>query len=138
MTDRTVELNHGRPFKPSLVDRFNIWVENLPVRAWIFYLVFVVLLILVQIIFLWMESGLLEEQLLPIIIFNGLATPFTLALIHILDNRAVTALNSMRPVLNTTKLEFDLNKYKLANMPYPRSLVSGLTLMVLVMIMERI
>lgn len=138
MTDRTVELNHGRPFKPSLVDRFNIWVENLPVRAWIFYLVFVVLLILVQIIFLWMESGLLEEQLLPIIIFNGLATPFTLALIHILDNRAVTALNSMRPVLNTTKLEFDLNKYKLANMPYPRSLVSGLILMVLVMIMERI
>ena len=54
-----------------------------------------------------LDGGLQAEVLLPVIIFNGLATPFLLALIHLLDNQAVTSLNSMRPTLEMTEPEFD-------------------------------
>jgi hypothetical protein len=76
-----------RLYKASWIDRFNNWVETLPVRAWIFHVVFGIVLILVQMLFLWLDRGLHAEELLPVIIFNGLATLFLLALIHLLDNQ---------------------------------------------------
>ena len=67
--------NSERPYKPSWIDRFTDWVERLPVRSWIFYLGIGTALILVQILFLWLDGGLTAQELLPVIIFNGLATP---------------------------------------------------------------
>jgi hypothetical protein len=119
-----------RLYKASWIDRFNNWVETLPVRAWIFHVVFGIVLILVQMLFLWLDGGLHAEELLPVIIFNGLATPFLLALIHLLDNQAVTALNSMRSVLDTTEQEFDHYEYRLSNMPLPAPLIAGLAMTV--------
>lgn len=139
MTDTTTEIRiEARPYKPSWIDRFNTWVEKLPVRAWIFYVVFGIVLILVQMLFLWLDRGLQAEGLLPVIIFNGLATPFSLALIRFLDNLAVTALNSMRPVLDTTGSEFGQYDYRLSNMPSPLPLVTGLTLVVFLILSERL
>jgi hypothetical protein len=127
-----------RPYKPSWIDRFNDWVEKLPVREWIFHVVFGIGLILVQILFLWLDGGLHAEELLPVIIFNGLATPFALALIHLLDNQAVTALNSMRPALEMTEPEFDEFQYKLSNMPSRATLIVGLTFVVMLILSERL
>ena len=127
-----------RLYKPSWIDRFNNWVEKLPVRAWIFHVAFGIVLILVQMLFLWLDRGLQAQELLPVIIFNGLATPFTLALIRFLDHQAVTALNSIRLVFDTTEPEFDHYEYKLSNMPSPRPLVAGLTLMVMLYLSERV
>jgi hypothetical protein len=130
--------SNERPYKPSWIDRFNSWVVKLPVRAWIFYTGFGMVLILVQMLFLWLDRGLYAEELLPVIIFNGLATPYLLALIHLLDNQAMTALDSMRPTLEMTEPEFDENQYKLSNMPSRAALIAGLTLLVIVILMERL
>ena len=119
-----------RPYKPSWIDRFNQWVEVLPVRAWIFHLIFGIALILVQLLFLWADGGLQAQELLPVIIFNALAIPFLLALIHRLDQQAVTALNTMKPLLEMTEGEFDDYEYRLSNMPFLAPLIAGLVLMV--------
>ena len=54
--------NQERPYKPSWIDRFNNWVEKLSVSAWIFYVVFGIVLILVQLLFLWLDKGLHAEE----------------------------------------------------------------------------
>jgi hypothetical protein len=112
-------------YKPSWIDRFGKRVEGLPVRPWIFYAGFGIALILVQLLFLWLDSGLQAEELLPIIVFNGLAIPFLLALIHLLDNLALTSLSSMRPVLDMTGPEFDDYAFRLSNMPFLAPLLAG-------------
>jgi hypothetical protein len=106
--------------------------------AWIVYAVFGWTLILCQMLFLWLDGGLQAEELLPIIIYNALLTPFGLALIHLLDNQAVTALNSMKPTLDMTEPEFDEFHYKLPNMPFPAALIAGLTMVVMVILMEQL
>jgi hypothetical protein len=127
-----------RPYKPSWIDRFNKWGEKLPIRAWIFYVLFGIVLILVQIIFLWLDGAQRAQDLLPVIIFNGLATPFLLALIQLLDNQAVTALDSMRSSLDMTKPDFGEYRYKLSNMPSRTAQIAGLTLLVAVIAMEQL
>ena len=116
MADVSTENGNVRPYNPSLIDRFTDWVEELPIRGWIFYLSFGAALILCQVIFLWLDGGLTKaEELLPIIFFNGLLTPFVLALIHLLDRQAVTALETMRPTLEMAGPVFDGFRYKLSN-----------------------
>ncbi len=138
MTDATTAKGKEPPFKPSWIDRFNSWVGRLPVRAWIFYAAFGIVLILVQVLFLWLDGGLFAAEILPVIIFNGLATPFLLALIHLLDDQAATALDSMRPALEMTDPEFDEFQYKLSTMPVLAPLAAGLILLVLVILMEQL
>ncbi len=139
MDDTNTEMRtKAPPYEPSWIDRFNNWVEELPIHAWIFYVLFGVVLIVIQFLFLWLEGGLQDGELLPVIIFNGLITPFVLALIHLLDNQAVTALNSMRPVLDTTESEFDQYQYKLSNMPSGGTLIAGLTMVLFFILMEQL
>jgi hypothetical protein len=131
MANTTTEIMiETQPYKPSWIDRFNNWVEKLPVSVWIFYIIFGIVLILVQMLFLWLDGGLYAVELLPVIIFNSLATPFLLAVIHLLDNQAVTALRSMRPMLDTVEQEFAQYEYKLSNMPFLAPLIAGLIILV--------
>jgi hypothetical protein len=58
-------------------------------------------------------------------------------MIRFIDNQAVTALKSMKPILDTSESEFDQYKYELSNMPPLQTLVSGLPLMVLLILSER-
>jgi hypothetical protein len=125
-------------FKHSLIDRFQDWVERLPVRALIFYVVVGIVLILVQILFLWLDGALQVEQLLPILIFNALAIPGVLGLMHLLDHQAVTALNSMRPVLDMTESEIDKYEYELSNMRSLTPLLVGLILVVSLILSEQV
>ena len=138
MATTTTANNKERPYKPSWIDRFTNWVEKLPIREWVFYVGLGFVLILCQMLFLWLDGGLQAEALLPVIIFNGLATPFLLALIHLLDNQAVTALNSMIPTLEMTEPEFDKFQYKLSNMPYCATLIAGLTMVVIAILIEQL
>lgn len=136
MVNTTTAMGEERPFKLSLIDRFNNWVKKLPIRAWIFFVVFGFVLVVVQVLVLWLEGGLQNVEILPVIIFNGLFTSFLPALIYLLDSQAVAALNAMRPVLDTSESEFDQYEYTLSNMPSPLPLVVGLTMLVLVILME--
>jgi uncharacterized protein with PQ loop repeat len=93
-------------YKPSWIDRFTNWIAKLPISEWVFYAGLGLVLIFIQIIFLWVNGGLQAEVLLPVILFNGLAIPYLLVLIHYLDHQGVTALNAMRPSLVLTKTRF--------------------------------
>jgi hypothetical protein len=133
------ENSNERPYKPSWVDRFTNWVEKLPIPGWVFYVGLGLGLILIQVLFLWLDDGLAEtEVLLPVIIFNALLIPYALALIHLLDDQAMAALDSIRSMLETTELEFHGFQYKLSNMPSGATLIAGLTMLVFVILMERL
>jgi hypothetical protein len=133
------ENSNERPYKPSWVDRFTNWVEKLPIPGWVFYVGLGLGLILIQVLFLWLDDGLAEtEVLLPVIIFNALWIPYALALIHLLDDQAMAALDSIRSMLETTELEFHGFLYKLSNMPSGATLIAGLTMLVFAILMERL
>lgn len=134
----TIAAGVERPYRPGWVDRFNQWVQRLPVRAWLFFLLFGIVLIAVQILFLWLDGGLQFTELLPVMLFNAAFTPFLLALVYFLDLQAVTALNSMKPALLMSELEIDRTQYLLANMPARATWMAGLTSLLIVILMERL
>jgi hypothetical protein len=107
MTNTTNANREEQSYKPGWIDQFTNWVEKLPIRDWTFYVGLGSSLILCQMLVLWLDGGLQAEALLPVILFNALFIPFLLALIHLLDNQAVTALNSMRPTLEMIESEFE-------------------------------
>ncbi|HEX6306051.1 MAG TPA: hypothetical protein VFZ76_17765, partial [Anaerolineales bacterium] len=127
-----------RAYKPSWIDRFNNRARQLPTGAWLFYVLTGLALIAVQVLILWLEGGLGEAGIVPVIVFNGLFTPFLMALIYHLDNQAVSALHAMRAVLDTSEAEFERYAYRLANMPAPLPLAAGLAVVVMVILMERL
>ena len=125
------------PYKPSWVDRLSDWVNKLPIPAWVFYVGLGLGLLLIQLLFLWIEGGSFEAGvLLPVIIFNAVLSPFALALIYILDDQAVTALDSMRSVLEMTEQEFYRFRYGLSNMPPGTTLITGLVMVLFAILME--
>jgi hypothetical protein len=138
MVDSTIEMVSERTYKPSWIDHFNNQVKNLPVSPWVFFSIFGFVLILIQILILWLEDGLQEVDLLPVIIFNSLFTPFLLGLIYLLDHQAVDALNSMRSIIDTTEYELKRYQYILSNMPAGIALVAGLTMLIFAILLEQL
>ena len=125
--ETTANANSGeQPYKTSWFDRFTNWVEKLPFQAWVFYVGLGLVLILIQVLFLWVDGNLQFDALLPVLIFNALAIPYPIALIHLMDNQAVTALNSMKPSLEISEAEFNHYEYRLSNMPFLAPLIAGL------------
>ena len=124
-------------YKPSWIDRFTNWIAKLPISEWVFYAGLGLVLIFIQIIFLWVNGGLQAEVLLPVILFNGLAIPYLLVLIHYLDHQCVTALNAMRPSLVLTKPDFEKYLYKLSNMPAGMTLLAGLIMVAIAVLIEQ-
>jgi hypothetical protein len=137
MTDTTTEVRaRARPYEPSWIDRFTDWVEQLPVPEWVFYGGLGLVLIAIQLLFLWWDGGLHLGTLLPVIVFNALAIPYSLALIHALDNQAVRALNAMRPTLAIAEPDLHELQYRLSTMPSRPTIMVGLGLMIFLLLTE--
>jgi hypothetical protein len=115
----------SRPYRPSWVDRFNAWVAALPVGAAIFYGGLGAALVLVQLLALWLDGGLQATEIIPIIIFNGLATPYLLALIYVTDDQANGAMAAVRSAFTPPEPVFFSLRYRLTTMPFPSSLIAG-------------
>jgi hypothetical protein len=125
-SDRRPSRSSGRLYRPSWIDVFNQWVYRLPVNLWVFHVFLGIALILIHLLFLWLEDSLLTGEIFPIIIFNSLAIPYLLVLIFLLDQQALNALNGFRPVLKISQEEFDSYAYKISNMPFLAPLVAGI------------
>jgi hypothetical protein len=126
------------PYKPSWIDRFTNWVEELPIWNWVFYVGLGLVLIMIQVLVLWLDGGLQVEALRPVIIYNGLATPYILALIHLFDKQSVAAFNSMRSSLAISEPEFDKFQHNLSTMPWLAPLIAGLIMAAMLVITERV
>lgn len=118
-------------YTPSWIDRLTHWVDELPLKTWTFYLIAGIALIVIQVLFLWVDGGLDASELLPIIIFNGLSIAYLLALIHWYDNLAVASLRTMKPALEMTEQEFNRFELMLSTMPFLAPLLAGVSLMLL-------
>lgn len=114
-----------RPYKPSWIDLFNKWVENLPTSVWAFHLLLGIGLILIHVLFLWWDGNLQIEEIFPIIIFNSLAIPYLLLFIYLLDKQAIHALETLRPVLDMPQQEYADYEYRLSTMPFLAPLLAG-------------
>ena len=130
-------MGNNRLFEPSWIDRFNNRVGRLPIRSWIFYVSFGLVLIVIQVLILWLEGGLQNFEIIPVIIFNGLFTPFLLGLIHFLDQQAMTSLNTIKPALEIGEADFNQYKFNLSNMPPSLPLIAGMTMLIFVILMEQ-
>ena len=71
-------MSNNRLFQPSWIDRVNNRVGRLPIRSRVFYGSFGLVLIVIQVLILWLESGMQSTEIIPVIFFNGLFTPFPL------------------------------------------------------------
>lgn len=119
-----------RPYKPSWIDLFNTWVENLPMSVWVFNLLLGIGLILIHLIFFWWDNNLQTEEIIPIIIFNSLAIPYLLVFIYLLDKQALHALKTMRPVLDMAEEDYAVFEYRLSTMPFLAPLLAGSLIMI--------
>ncbi|MGD2251791.1 MAG: hypothetical protein PVF70_02630 [Anaerolineales bacterium] len=124
------------PFKPSWIDRVNDWIEKLPLPPWLFYSLVGTALILLQMLFLWLDGGLKTISLLPVIAYNAMALPYAVAFVHLLDSQAIAALHSMIPALALDRGEYEDLEYRLSTMPPWRSFFVGLFLVCLLIITE--
>jgi hypothetical protein len=118
------------PYKPSWIDMFNHWVDGLPVNLWVFHFLLAILLILVHVLFLWLEDSLFTGEIFPIVFFNSLAIPYLLVLIFLLDREATNTLQTLRPVLVMSQEEVASYGYKLSTMPFLAPLAAGTLVMV--------
>jgi hypothetical protein len=123
-------------YKPSLIDRFSDWIETLPLQPWIFYAASGIALLLVQVLFLWLDGGLGSVSLLPVIAYNALVIPYLIAFIHLLDNQALSAMDSMKSTLSIEEKEFEEIRYKLSTMPSRAPFIVGVALATFLIITE--
>lgn len=124
------------PYAPSWVDYFTAWLERLPGRNWIHYLVLGLVLLAFQSTVLWIEGAYAIGTFLPIQAFLAGAVPFFLALFNYLDARAAAALESMRPALKATEEECDELHYQLTTLPRWSTLLAGVIIIVIVTLSE--
>lgn len=124
------------PYPPSWIDRFGEWVETRRVPAWVIYAGLGAALIAGQLLLFWLLGGGAYLELAPVVVFNSLLIAFLLGLMHLLDRWALSALQTMRPILEISDGQYNRYRYELATMPLVGSLAAGLVMMVIVILME--
>jgi len=126
-----------QPYAPGWVDRFTDWVARLPGPSWLFYLGLGLVLLLVQVIVLWIEGASPTATLLLVQGFNAGTIPYLLALFQILDNRAGTALKTLRPALKTSEEEYGRLRCELTTLPARPTLVASLAAVTIMILIEQ-
>ena len=113
------------PYQPSWVDRLTAWVDRLPGPAPFYYLATALALIFAVAASQW-ASGVPFPSVRPFYIFFGALVPYTLALIHVLDDMAAAALVRYRPILLATEAEQRSMAFRLRTLPAGPTLIATL------------
>ena len=98
-TDAGAELvldRSRRPYAPSWIDHFTIWIDRLPGSVWSYYIGLALLLILAPSAILWIDGSLPAGTFLPTLVFLAIVIAFFLALFRYFDKRAGAALQTLR------------------------------------------
>ena len=91
--------NASTIFRPSYINSLNKWIEKLPGQSWAYYVGFGMILIALQSVITWIEGAMPLGSFLPVQIFLSAAIAFIIAIIPFFDNRALSALDSIKPAL---------------------------------------
>jgi hypothetical protein len=103
-------------YSPSWIDRLTRWVEDLPGRAWCYYLALVVLLVGVQLAIAWWEGSYRHARIGFTIIFTG-SSVYYLTMIHYLDEVAAHAITKFRPSMCASEQQVADLSYGLTHLP---------------------
>ena len=128
--------NKVRLFSPSWVDRINELVRRLPGGSFVYYFGFGVFLFLLQTLVSWLEGAPLIGPFSSKYLFLAAAIPYILGMIHILDDRAALAFETMESTLTASDDEKKTLRYKLTVLPAFLTICAGLLAIALALLSE--
>ena len=123
-------------YKLSWMDHLTIGIRKLPGAAWRYYLGFGLFLMLGQVLVLWVESGEIITNLHPVQIFLSMAIPYILAIISYFDDRALSALETIKSALKVDESHFKRLAFQLSNLPAFSAILAGILALGLVFVTE--
>jgi hypothetical protein len=114
-------------YRPSWVDRFTAWVDGRPGPNWAYYSGIGLFLFLLQTAVVSAVGAYPVGSFLAPQAFIASMWPFFLAFMHHLDDRAASALMTLRPALRVDDGEYGRLEYQLTTMPARPTLLASLT-----------
>ncbi len=138
--DKSDSKSEGRPppYSPSWVDHFTAWVDRLPGPSWLYYVGLGLVLLLVQIILLWIEGAYPVGTFFPAQAYTAGAVAYVLALLPYLDNRADSALTTLRPALKVSEEEYSQLRYQLTTLPARPTVLASLVAVTFIVLTEQL
>jgi len=128
--------NNTAFFNPSYINHFSNWVEGLPGTSWAYYSGLGVILFTLQTASAWRDGAIPAGTLMPIHIFLAAAISFFIAVIPYFDQRARSALETIKPALNIDEEKYQELEYQLTNLPALRSILASILTLVFVYTIE--
>jgi hypothetical protein len=125
-----------RLYSPSWVDRITDWVRRLPGRSFAYYFGLGVFLFLLQTVVSWIEGAPLFGPFSLDYFFFAVALPYILGMIHMLDDRASSAFETMKPVLSISEDESKSLRYKLTVLPIWPTIIASILAIALAILSE--
>lgn len=125
-------------FVPSWIDRLGAWVDRWPGSAWLYYLGLWLALFLIQSVVLWMEGAAPPGSFLVVHAYHAGAVALLLFVIHVLDEAAGKALQTLRPALKPDEEKLEEFLFRLTHLPAIGAILAGLIALLVVFILERI
>ena len=119
------EENSSLPYTPSWVDHFMIWVERLPIPAWLFYLIILFGAPLIQYVVRWMEGSLPVGSINVAIVAEAPFLVFAPAVYQYLNGTARQALREFRPALQIDDAQYSILEYELTTTPARPALIAS-------------
>lgn len=119
------ELTGGPRYAPSWVDHLTARVQNLAMPAWSFYLLIAAFFSLVRTLIGWLDKSYPVGTLFLTHALDGLTSLYLLMALHYIDDRAKSALETFRPVLNVDASLYEKLRYELTTMPARPVLLVG-------------
>lgn len=107
----------NRPYSPSWVDRFQDWLERLPIPTWLSILLIYLLTALCFNAGAWIDGVLPLGTLSADLTFNSLWGVTSLIFCILLDRASRQALDKFSVLVPNKKREIDLLRYKMTTIP---------------------
>jgi uncharacterized membrane protein YvlD (DUF360 family) len=106
-----------RPYPPSWVDRFIVWIESLPIPIWAFYLVLYLIAALSLHLADWLNGVLPWGSFSFVPFYSAIWLPLALFVIHNTDRLAEEAINRFAPLVRNHAEELEKLRYQITTMP---------------------
>lgn len=121
----TPDVQHlSQPYPPSWADHLIALIERLPGPAWLFYVLLLLALILVNHALQWWDGTLPPGTFHRVRITDPFYLVYSLALIHYLNAVARRALEDFRPAMEIDESAYTRLRYELTTIPARAGLVT--------------